>query len=181
MHHSTSVDRVVLRQQEGKLQDDRAEDLLNAAAVQYRDRAWDRFQTFVARGRALASDPELQQRLAREVEFAGLVVTAEKLEDGHKWAAAAADWQKASEMFPARQWVTMKTAVAWLLADDLPRAVRSLAMLTAQSDSEPALQAKQMLADLVKAFPALEADARKIAQETARISGAEFEPVKRKE
>jgi len=181
MHHSKSVDRVILRPQEGKLQDNRATDLLSSAAVLYRDRAWGEFQATVARGRALASAPELQQRLAREVEFAGLVVVAERFEDGHKWADAAANWQKAGEMFPARQWVTMKAAVAWLLADDLPRAVRPLAVLTAQSDSEPALQAKQMLAELVKAFPALEADASKIAQETAKLSEAEFEPVKREE
>jgi len=181
MHHSKDVDPVVLRPQEGKLQDNRAADLLNGAAAPYRDRAWGEFRATVARGRALASAPELQQRLAREVEFAGFVVAAEQFEDGHKWTDAAANWQKASEMFPARQWVTMKAAVAWLLADDLPRAVRPLAVLTAQSDSEPALQAKQMLAELVKAFPALEADARKIAQETAKISEAEFEPVKREE
>jgi hypothetical protein len=181
MHHSKNVDRIVLRQLAGEPQDDRAKDLLNGAAVLYRDRAWDQFRATVARGKALASDPELQQRLAKEVAFAGLVVTAEKSEVGHTWADAAANWQKAGEMFPARQWVTMKAAVAWLLADDLPRAVRSLAVLTAQSDSEPALQAKQMLADLVKAFPALGADASKIAQDTARISEAEFEPVKREE
>jgi hypothetical protein len=182
MHHSKSVDRVILRQEESRLLDNRAKDLLNSAEVLYRHRAWYEFGATVARGRALASAPELQQRLAREVEFARLVVTAEGLEDGHKWADAAANWQKAGEIFPARQWVTMKTAVGWLLADDLSRAVRSLAVLTAQSDSDPAaLQARQMLAELVKAFPALEADARKIAQETARISGAEFEPVKREE
>ena len=181
MHRSKNVDRVILRQLGGKPLDNRAKDLLNGAAVLYRDRAWDAFGATVARGKALASEPELQQRLAREVEFATLVVTAEKSEDGHKWADAAANWQKAGEMFPARQWATMKAAVAWLLADDLPQAVRSLAVLTAQSDSEPALQAKQMLADLVKAFPALEAGASQIAKDTARISEAEFEPVKREE
>ena len=179
MHRSKNVDRIILRPEQGTPQDNRAMDYLNDAAVQYRDRAWDKFQATVVRGRALASAPELQQRLAREVEFAALVVTAETSNDGRKWAAAAADFQKAGELFPARQWVTMKAAVAWLLADDLSRAVRSLAVLTAQSDSELSVQAKQMLADLVKAFPALEADARKIAQDTARVSEAEFEPVKR--
>ena len=181
LHHSKRVDPVVLRKQERKLQDDRARDLLNGAEVLYRDRVWDEFLATVDRGRALASNPDVQQRLNREVEFVRLVMLAESRENSRAWAAAAEDWQKAGLMFPARQWVTMKAAVAWLLADDLARAVQSLAVLTAQSDGEPALQAKQMLVELCRAFPDLETEAQKIAQQTAKVSGQEFEQIRNEE
>jgi hypothetical protein len=105
----------------------------------------------------------------------------EKGPDRSHWPDAAAKWQKAAELFPVREWVRMKSAVAWLMADDLPRAVQSLAVLEAQSESAVAIQGKTMLADLLKAFPALEADARKAADGAGKVSGAEFELIKHEE
>ena len=162
--------------------------MLNGAEGLYRKRAWNEFLATVERGRVLASDPSVRERLIREAEFAKLVVEAEALEGGQSWSGsaprwqeAARKWQEAYEKFPVRQWVTMKAAVAWLLAGDLPRAVRSLAILTVQSDSESTRQAKQLLAELVKAFPALEVEAGKAVQEAGKVSGAEFELIKHEE
>jgi hypothetical protein len=181
LHRSRLTGPVVLKPGGGELQDNRAKDLLNAAEAFYRARAWDPFLANVGRGKALASSPDLQQRLSREVDFAAHVKEAERLEESHSWPDAAAGWQKAAELFPAREWVAMKSAVAWLMADDLPHAVQALAVLAAQSESAAATQAKAMLADLLKAFPALEADARKAADGARKASGAEFELIKHEE
>jgi hypothetical protein len=59
--------------------------------------------------------------------------------------------------------------------------VQSLAVLGAQSDSAAALQAKALVGDLLKAFPALEAEARKAAQGASKASGVEFELIKQEE
>ena len=154
---------------------------MNAAEALYRERAWGPFLENVSRGRALASSPGLQQRLSREVDFAEHVMEAEKLEERHSWSAAADGWQQAAGLFPTREWVTMKSSVAWLLADDLPRAVPLLAVLAAQSESATALQARALLADLLRAFPALELEARDAAQKAQKGSGVEFEVIKREE
>ena len=75
----------------------------------------------------------------------------------------------------------MKSAVAWLLADDPPRAVPSLAVLAAQSESATAVRARALLADLLRAFPALEVEARDAAQKAEKGSGVEFELIRREE
>jgi hypothetical protein len=175
LYRSRDTVPVVLRRADQKLQDTRAKDLLNAAEPLYGSRAWDQFRLTVNRGRALAADPAVQLRLTQEVAFADLVLAAEAAEGRRRWPDAATSWQTAAELFPAREWVAMKAAAAFLLADDLARAVRSLAVLATQSDSETAAQAKAMLAGLVKAFPEQEAAARKAAEGAARVSGPEFE------
>jgi len=184
LHHSKLIAPVVLKPGGQDLQDARAKDLLGIAEAHYYKQAWNPFLANVGRGKVLASIPELQQRLSREVDFATFVVEAESLEkgpDGSNWPDAAAKWQKAAELFPVREWVRMKSAVAWLMADDLPHAVQALAVLGAQSESAVAIQGKAMLADLLKAFPALEADARKAAEGAGKVSGAEFELIKHEE
>jgi hypothetical protein len=181
MHRSKAVDPVYLRTIAQPVEAGRAKDLLNSAEEFYRDRAWDEFLAAVDRGKTLAADPELEQRLSRESEFGRLAREAEELEAGRKWADAAIRWQRAGEIFPARQWAALKGATAWLLAGDLPKAVRALSVLNAQSDNEASVQAGQLLADLVKAFPALEAEAAKAAQGVQKVTGAEFEIIKHEE
>jgi hypothetical protein len=181
LHRSKFIDPVVLRQKAAELEDTRAKDLLNRAELPYRDRAWSDFLADVSRGRVLASSSELRERLSREVDFGTSVKEAEALEEARNWSDAAARWQKAADLFPARHWVRMRCAVAWLMVDDLPHAVRSLAVVAAHPESEAGLQAKQVLADLLKAFPALEPEARKAAEASEKASGAEFELVKHEE
>ncbi len=180
-HHSRTVDQVLLRPRDLAVQDKRAKDLLNGAEPLYVHRAWNEFLATVERGRVLASDPDLQRRFSREVEFAKLAREAEAAEDGRKWAEAAEGWQKAGELFPARQWATMKAAVEWLLAGNVANGTRTLAVLAAQSGSETSGRARQMLAELLKAFPAFEAEAGKAAQATGKVPAGEFETIKHEE
>ena len=180
-HHSRSVDKIKLRPRDRSVQDKRAKDLLNGAEPFYRQRAWDGFVAMVERGRILASQPDLLQRLSGELAFAKLAREAEVAEESRNWSDAAERWQKAGELFPPRQWTTMKAAVEWLLAGDVAAGVRSLAVLSAQSANETAGQARQMLADLLKAYPALQAEANQAAHAAAKITGAEFAPVKHEE
>jgi hypothetical protein len=182
MYVSKNLDPIVMRPHEGKLLTNRAKDLLNEAGIKYESKAWDEFLIAVERARVLASDdPALQTRLGQEIDFVKLVMEAQRAEEAHKWREAAIPWQGAGELFPARQWVTMKAAVAWLMADDLPSATLSLAALGAQSDGDLAQQAKQILQGILASFPDLEAAARKKAQETPRITAIEFESIKDKE
>lgn len=180
-HHSHTVGKILLRPRDPAVQDKRAKDLLNGAEPLYRRREWSEFLAMVERGRILASNADLQQRFSREAAFARLAREAEGAEAGRKWSEAADRWQKAGEVFPARQWTTMKAAVEWLLAGDTAAGARALAVLSAQSEGETSGKASQMLADLLKAFPALGAEAGKAKQGATRIAEAEFEPVRHQE
>jgi hypothetical protein len=178
MYRSKTVERVVLTRETPKQQDHRAKELLVQAEGAYRARAWEEFRATVSRGKALASEPQLQQRLTMEIDFANFVMSAESAESERKWQEAAAQWQKAGQLFRVREWVLMKAAVAWLLADDVVNSGRVLATLAAQSDSEIAQRAKRVLAELAKSFPSLEAEAAKIAHDTERLAAAiEFEKI----
>ena len=170
-----------LQAKDAAVQAERAKTLLNEAEPFYTERAWDKFVGKVSRGRAFASNAELQQRLSREVEFGKLASRADAAEADRKWPEAADQWQKAGDLFPARQWATMKAAVAWLLAGDVPAGVRALAVVAARSDADPAPQAKRMLDDLLKSFPTLEVEAAKARQGATRISTGEFETIKDEE
>jgi hypothetical protein len=182
MYHSRTIDPIVLAPGARTRQHDRAKELLNSAEPFYQNRQWGEFRATVNRGKALAAGPDLQQRLASEADFAGLVITAEALEKERKWADAAARWQKAGDLFDRRHWVAMRAAVAWLLADDPAPAVRALAVMAAQADGDLLSQAKQMLAELVQAFPALQPEAEKAARSATKPpAGAEFEKVRDQE
>lgn len=176
MYTSKKVDRIVLRQREPKQETSRAADLLNSAATLYRDQAWDQFRVTVGRARALVLDPEMQQRLTREVEFVGLVLSAGESEQQRNWKAAAASWEKAYAIFPVRQWLAMKAAVAWLMADEPRESLRTLASLAAYRDGPFAKQANQILSELLKDFPEWAADVTE--KTTAKLSGEEFELVR---
>jgi hypothetical protein len=178
MHRSKSIGPLFLKRTDAAPQDNRARDLLNAAEPLYRSRAWDDFLAAVDRGRVLAAAPDLRERFSRETGFARRVKEAEELETTRKWSEAADKWQAAAAIFPARQWALMRAAVAWLLAGDLTRATRPLGMLAAQPEGDAAAQARQLLADLVKAFPDLEGEARKAGQDAVVAAGPEFEQVK---
>jgi hypothetical protein len=182
LYASKKLDPIIMRPHEGKLLANRAKDLLNDAGIKYQSKAWDEFLITVERARVLASDdPELQIRLDQELKFVRLVTEAQKAQEAHNWKEAAAPWQRAGELFPARQWVTMNAAVAWLMADDLSAATLCLAVLSAQSEGELARQAKQILQEILTSFPDLEAAARKKAQETPKVTAIEFELIKDKE
>jgi hypothetical protein len=180
LYHTKHIERLVLKPKEPVSPDTRARELLNDARALYARREWTRFQAAVGRGKLIASAAVLKERLSREAEFAALALAAEAAQqsDGRDWGRAAENWEKASRLFPARQWVTMNAALAALYADDIERAARVLAVLSAQSDSDQARQAQKMLAELLKAFPELGPQATKAAAATAKVSGEEFEIVK---
>jgi hypothetical protein len=182
LYHSKDITRVVLKPEAQHVRDLRAKELLNSAEPAYRAHAWEEFEAAVARAKAFASEALLQERLTREIDFARDVRAAEAAEETARWADAAAGWHKAGELFGAREWVTMKAAVASLLADDLPAGVRELAALAARSDSELAAQAKAMMAELTKAFPELEQVASAVAQDATKLTGqSEFERIPEKQ
>jgi hypothetical protein len=182
IYQSKTVRPVVLRRESQVVQDTRAKELLNNAEGAYRARAWQEFHAAVTRARALASDALLQQRLTNESDFAQAVMRAEAAETSLNWSEAATNWQKARDLFAIREWVGMKAAVAWLLADDLPRGVQALAVLGAGSDSELAVRARQMVTDLTKSVPALKAEADEAAHATNKIpGGVEFAKIQKEE
>jgi hypothetical protein len=181
LYTSKRVERVVLRQQEERLRINRAAELLNAAEVLYRSKAWDQFLWTVSRARALASDSALEQRLGREVEFGRLAILAEKYEEARNWKEAAVSWQKASDIFPARPWLAMNAAVAWLIADRLEEPVQILAGLSVQAESKVARDAKQILREILKAFPELESTVLTRTKQIVKVPTPEFELVGTKE
>jgi hypothetical protein len=155
---------------------------LNGAEAAYHQRAWGQFQDAVTRARVFASDAPLQQRLGDEVEFVSLVTQAEAAEQARQWADAAARWQKASGLFPAREWVGLRAGTAWLLGDELARGLQVLSMLAAQSDSDLARRARRMTDDLIKAYPAVKYDAEKAGAQAQKLTlTTEFERVQEKD
>lgn len=182
IYHSKNVKPVVLKRETLVVKDARAKELLNDAEISYGARAWPEFNAAVTRAKALAADGQLQQRLSNESAFVQLVMRAEGAEKLSNWAEAATNWQKARDLFTAREWVGMRAAVAWLMADELSKAVRALSALGTQSDSELARQARQMTSDLTKEFPTLQSDADAAAAATQKTTGqAEFVKIQNEE
>jgi hypothetical protein len=177
LYHSKNVGPVALKRASPILHDTRAKELLNNAESAYRARAWQEFSAAVSRAKVLASSTELQTRLANESDFVQSVMKAEAAELSQNWPEAAVHWQKARDLFLSREWVAMKAAVAWLLADDLFHGISALAALAARSDSETAVQARRMVADLTTSFPALKADADAAARGVEKKPAVEFEKI----
>jgi hypothetical protein len=180
MHMSRKVDRIQMRPQGRKQQDNRAVELLNASEALYRDKVWDQFLATFERAQVLALDPAMQQRCSREVDWVRLVMSAEDSEKKHNWDEAAVSWEKASIIFPARQWAAMRAAVAWLMADRLDDALGTLSRV-AQAEGQFAPQANQILSELSKTYPELALKASNTAQKTSKVSGKEFELLEAKE
>ena len=180
LYRSKRVDRILMRPQGRKQQANRAIELLNSSADLYSDKSWDKFLVAVERSRVLALDSAVQQRSTHEADWVRLVMSAEDLEKKHKWAEAAELWQKSSLIFPARQWVAIRAAVAWLMADHLDEAVETLSPL-AQTEGQLPQRAKEILGELLKTFPELAAKARNGVKTASKPVGKEFELVEVKE
>ena len=155
-----------------------AAQMLNGAEQFYHAASWTVFHDRITAARILSSDPELTTRLDKELQFCDLVLAAQAAEadpKGAKWPEAAAAWQKAGLVFPARRWVLEKAALDWLLADRLQQAVDVLARLQAYSDHPNAERVSQMLSALLHAYPALEEVAKSARRDGPTPTGPEFE------
>jgi uncharacterized caspase-like protein len=155
-----------------------APQLLDLSKKAYEERRWSIFSQQLRTARALSTDPQLSARLDREMQFGDLVQAAQAAEadvSGPKWAAAAASWQKAGKLFPARAWVHEKAALCWLLADNLQEAVTLLARLQTRADSADSTRYGAMLDALVKYDSALDAVAKSALAQGALPTGPEFE------
>jgi hypothetical protein len=152
--------------------------MLNDAEAFYRAGAWDVFQEKVHAARVLSNEPDLTRRLEQEVQFATLVraaLAAESHAEGAKWSEAAAQWQKAGALFPARVWTLEKAAIGWLLADRVQEATEVLARVKASGASPVADRAGVMLSSLLKSYPSLETVANAAAAVAQAPGGPEFE------
>jgi len=122
----------------------------------------------------------VQQRAGREVDWVRLVISAEDSEKRHMWTEAAVGWKKASELFLARQWVTMRAATAWLMADHLEDAMNTFERI-GESDGQFSLQASQISDELGKAFPEVQTKSADRVVDSKKNYGKEFEIVEVKE
>jgi len=180
VYKSKKTDRLILRPQSRKQQDNRAAELLNSAEQLYQLRDWEQFLGTVERARLLALTPAVQQRAGREVDWVRLVISAEDSEKRHMWTEAAVGWKKASELFLARQWVTMRAATAWLMADHLEDAMNTFERI-GESDGQFSLQASQISDELGKAFPEVQTKSADRVVDSKKNYGKEFEIVEVKE
>jgi caspase domain-containing protein len=175
---STSRDRAFLDHAGRSAPTRSAGKMLNDAEDLYRTGSWAAFRDNVRAARVLSSEPALNARLDKEVQFANWVIsaqTAEADEAGAKWADAASDWLKAGSLFGSRSWVLEKAALDWLLADRLQEAVSALAHLQNSSNQAAADRSAKMLANLIQAYPNLEAIKKSVIVDDAAPAGAEFE------
>jgi len=155
-----------------------ASKMLNDAEDLYRAGSWAAFRDNVRAARILSSEPALNARLDKEVQFADLVVSAQTAEAdaaGAKWAEAASAWLKAGSLFTSRSWVLEKAALDWLLADRLQEAVSALARLQNSSSQAAADRSAKMLASLIQSYPALEAIKKSVIVDDGAPAAAEFE------
>lgn len=151
--------------------------MLNDAEELYRVGSWNDFRDKIRAARILSSEPDLNERLDRELAFCDLVISAQTAEtdsSGPRWAEAASAWQKASIVFPMRGWVLEKAALSWLLSDRVREAVSLLARLRAHSGDPMAERATLMVASLTEADPSLEAVVKAATLDAVTPAGTEF-------
>jgi hypothetical protein len=120
-------------------------------------------------------EPQLRERLNNEISFANAVIAAEHEQSSRNWIGAASDWEKAFRLFPARQWLAMNAAVAYLMADEIVKAFPLLSEIAAQSAGGNAQRAEAILSTVVAGLPEYAAEVTRLRSETRKPSGPEFE------
>jgi hypothetical protein len=151
--------------------------MLNEAEAFYTSGSWKEFQARVQSAKILSSNPELTERLARELEFSRLVIAAQTAKDapeGPKWADAASAFERAGRIFPTRAWTLESAALCFLLADRIPEAMSILGRLRNYPESPLVERAARLAAALVQADPSLESVLKSSANDGEPASGPEF-------
>jgi hypothetical protein len=153
--------------------------MLNDAKELYRIGAWDDFHDKIHAARILSSDSSLSARLDHELAFCELVLAARAAEVAasgpQSWADAAASWQKAVDIFPARVWVLERAALDWLLADRLEDAALMLGRLRRYQGDPIGNRAAQMLVNLARLYPRIEPAIKALSAGEPIATGPEFE------
>jgi hypothetical protein len=175
LYSSKKVEPIVFRQKSPAVHVNRAVELLSVAESYYEQREWKEFIPIIERARVFAEEPQLRERLNNEISFANAVIAAEHEQSSRNWIGAASDWEKAFRLFPARQWLAMNAAVAYLMADEIVKAFPLLSEIAAQSAGGNAQRAEAILSTVVAGLPEYAAEVTRLRSETRKPSGPEFE------
>jgi len=155
----------------------RAFDLVNQAKQIYLDRLWPQFCEILQQAKAVTVDPELRTRINNELIWLDSVEAAEREATARNFLNEAKQWDRASQLFPARSWTIERAAVARLMADREDEAIPLFFQLTFATNTVISTRARSVLDSLVRREPALGEIVRQQAP-PSRTNAQEFELVK---
>jgi hypothetical protein len=173
---SDLTDPLVLRPKSATQLANRAADLLNSAEPLYTAHDWKPYMATLERARDLAADGPLRSRLEQELEFSRHAIEANTAMAAGRWLNAAASSRNAAALFPARRWVTLDSALAFTLANQLEDAVGLLwSVVAAPARDEIQARAEKLLQEILAAMPELGQFASGRKDVAGLPGGAEFE------
>jgi hypothetical protein len=180
---SSNYESALLSVQTARAPSHRAAELVNQAKTLYTDRSWKEYLEVFQTAKPFASDSDLLSRINRESAWVKQVEDAEAAAAAAKNACAeeAGDWDRASELFPARIWTTERSALAKLKCDQEEEAMPLLVRLSLVGDEGTASRARLMIASLTKSDPQLADLVKKSSPDAPPVGGSEFELVEVKQ
>ncbi len=147
------LDRTILSGSGNKAKSDRPREMIQKACAYYHSRAWDTYLPMMRVANALVEDSAMRSHISAEIQFAELIQKAEVEAARNDNKQAAQSWKEAAALFPSRNWVRMKAALAALAIDDVQSALEELAEMPSGPDGSIPDRADLLWAELAASFP----------------------------
>jgi hypothetical protein len=145
-------DATILSGSSNKAKSNRPQEMLERACPYYHSRAWETYLPMMQVAKTLNEDPAVRSHIGTEIQLAELIQQAEA-QAGKNKELAAQLWKQAASIFPGRNWVRMKAALAALAIDDVQGAMTELAAMPAGPDASIPERSGLLWTELARGFP----------------------------
>ena len=147
------LDSTILSGSANKAKSNRAQEMLEKACPYYHSRAWETYIPVMHVANSLIEDATVRSHISAEIQLAEVIQRAETAAANKNYEQAAGLWKEAATMYPGRNWVRMKAALAALAVDDVQSALTELAGIPTGPDVSISERANLLWAELTRSFP----------------------------
>jgi hypothetical protein len=146
-------DPTILSGSANKAKSNRAQEMLEKACPYYHSRAWETYIPVMHVANSLIEDATVRSHISAEIQLAEVIQRAETAAANKNYEQAAGLWKQAAAMYPGRNWVRMKAALAALAVDDVQSALAQLAGIPTGPDVSISERSNLLWAELARSFP----------------------------
>jgi caspase domain-containing protein len=150
---SDKLDPTILSGSSNKAKSNRPQEMLEKACPYYHSRAWETYVPIMRVANTLTEDPAGRLHISAEIQLAELIQKAEAEGANNNNGQAAQLWKQAAAMYPGRNWVRMRAALAALAMDDVQSALAELAAMPTGPDASIPERSNLLWAELSRSFP----------------------------
>lgn len=150
---SDKLDPTILSGSGNKAKSNRPQEMLEKACPYYHSRAWETYVPIMHVANSLIEDGTVRSHISAEIQLAEVIQKAETAAANKNDKQAAQLWKQAAAMYPGRNWVRMKAALAALAIDDVQSALAELAGMPTGPDASISERSDLLWAELARSFP----------------------------